>query len=101
MRDCGTLTDLDVTNDSCNPAETICKAIHHTNEVSFDSLGGDSGAPVYQYSPTPGYVIGYGTHVHSGDAAESTGWFSPIDRGRSAYDAIATYTYSICLTSSC
>jgi hypothetical protein len=100
-RTCGTLTDYNVTNNSCNPSETDCRPIDHTNEVSFDSLGGDSGGSVFQYSPTPGYVIGYGTHVHSLDPAAATGWFSPINYGITTYDAFNPYTYTICVTASC
>jgi hypothetical protein len=100
-RTCGTLTLYDETNDSCNPAGTDCRAIDHTNETSFDSLGGDSGGSVFQYSPTPGYVIGYGTHVHSGTPAQSTSWYSPIGWGYTAYDFYHPYTYHVCVTSAC
>jgi hypothetical protein len=100
-RTCGTLTKYDVTNPSCNASGSVCRNILHTNEMSFDSLGGDSGGPVFQYSPTPGYVIGYGTHVHSDVPSKPRSWFSAIGWGTTAYAAMFPYTYSVCVTSSC
>jgi hypothetical protein len=77
-RTCGTLTVWSVRNQSCVGA--VCRWIDHTMEMSFDSTGGDSGGSVYQFSPTPGYVIGYGTHVHSDvdGTPGANGWFSAI-----------------------
>jgi hypothetical protein len=101
-RTCGTLTVYDITKPSCNSNRTVCKNIDHTNEVSFDSTGGDSGGPVFQFSPIPGYVIGYGTHVDSEvDGPGANGWYSAIGWGYTAYASYHPYTYAVCTTASC
>lgn len=99
-RDCGTITVVDVANPSCVGA--TCKTINHTKEVSFDSTGGDSGGPVFQYTPAS-TVIAYGTHVHStADGIPGAhGWYSTITWGRVTYSGFFGYSYSICLTSAC
>jgi hypothetical protein len=55
--------------------------VSHTAEVDFDSAGGDSGGPVFRY-PGGGTcrspVHALGTHVHSLDPEDETGWYSPI-----------------------
>jgi len=79
----------------------------HTAVVNFDSLGGDSGGPVFFY-PGGGTccspVTALGTHVHSETGAGANeGWFSPYSRGRAAYADLfpAGHTFNLCLTATC
>jgi hypothetical protein len=81
--------------------------VSHTVEVDFDSAAGDSGGPVFRY-PGGGTccspVWALGTHVHSLDPEDNTGWFSPITRGVGDYNDIPSpvnYTYRLCLTAAC
>lgn len=104
--DCGVITDSDVGHWSAVDG-WASMWVTHTVEVNFDSLGGDSGGPVFYYPGggtccTP--VRALGTHVHSLDPADNTGWFSPFWVGRSDYDAIPSpvnHTYDLCLSASC
>lgn len=105
--DCGQITDSDVGHWS-EVTGWSSMWVTQTAEVNFDSLGGDSGGPVFYYPGggtccTP--VRALGTHVHSAlDPADNMGWFSPIYVGRSDYDLIPSpvnYTYDICLAASC
>lgn len=100
-RTCGLVgSNTDVTRLSCESGLTNnCKSIKHQWEVTFDSLPGDSGSPVFQQKT--GYVIAYGTHVHSGSGAGAIGWYSPVAWGISAYSSSNNYSYSVCITSTC
>jgi hypothetical protein len=102
-RTCGTLTVWSVRNKSCVAADSVCRWIDHTMEMSFDSTGGDSGGSVYQFSPTPGYVIGYGTHVHSDvdGTPGANGWFSAIGDGYATHFEKYGWTYTVCTSSGC
>ena len=105
-RTCGLIeTHFNEDRDSCNPQHTICWNIHHTWKVDFDSVGGDSGGPIYQLvvAEPNTYAIAFGTHVDSeiGSNADE-GWYSPINFGIQAYDELpASYTYRVCTTTSC
>lgn len=104
--DCGLITDADDANLS-EVAGWLDMNVLHTAVVNFDSLGGDSGGPVFFY-PGGGtccsQVTALGTHVHSEDGAGANeGWFSPYSRGRAAYAALfpGGQTYNLCLTATC
>jgi hypothetical protein len=100
---CGTISVYDINHESCNGSGTTCYTIHHTKEVSFDSVGGDSGGPVF-HATGPGTYAAYGTHVHSwvtGDPLPKHGWYSPINYGRSQYQTTAGFTFDVCITGSC
>ena len=105
-RTCGIIVDTDVTNLSCESGLSgNCQHIMHTWMVNFDSLPGDSGGPITHkvFLPGDAYLLAYGTHVHSKDPMDYSGWYSPIAQGISAYDQLAgvSYTYEVCITSSC
>lgn len=104
--DCGVITDSDVGHSSPAPGFSAMW-VNHTVEVNFDSAGGDSGGPVFYY-PGGGTccspVRALGTHVHSLDPEDNTGWFSAYWVGRSAYDGLSSpvnHTFNICLSASC
>ena len=63
--------------------------VQHTNEVSFDSTGGDSGGSMYFRSGA--VVIAQGTHVHSDADTQNPayGWFTPISWGKSTFSVFA------------
>ncbi len=103
--DCGVITDPDVGNESVVPG-LATMWVTHTAEVNFDSLGGDSGGPVFRYPGggtccSPVYALG--THVHSLDLPNELSWYSPIYWGVQDYDALPgpSYTYGLCLNSAC
>lgn len=79
--------------------------VRHTNIVSFDSIGGDSGGPYYFTSGLA--VIAQGTHVHSDEPGELEpgeplrGWFTPITWGSSQMVTSFGFDYSVCVTASC
>lgn len=103
-RTCGQVTFENETMES--QVGAIVYYIDHTYGMDFDSLEGDSGGPVFQYSPTPGNVIGYGTHVHSEDEDDEDptpdeSWYSTINWGWTAYNSLFGVTYSVCTTSPC
>lgn len=97
--DCGSIVEVNITKDSPTPNDGTMK-VTHTNVVNFDSLEGDSGGPFFYYG-AGSYVIAQGTHVHSGTAAEARSWFTPIAWGRTTFDEIWGYSYSVCVNSSC
>jgi hypothetical protein len=101
---CGKIVDpTDVDHDSCNASGSTCNNITRTWEVDFDSVGGDSGGPIFHLLG-PGAYSAYGTHVHSwvtGDPLPKHGWYSPITISRSAYQAVAGFTFDVCVTSMC
>jgi hypothetical protein len=81
------------------------KWIDHTWTVDFDSKPGDSGGPIFlPVQGSPPYVLAFGTHVDSetGTGANN-GWYSPINWGITAYDALPTrtYTYHLCVDTDC
>jgi hypothetical protein len=104
QRTCGQITLENVTKPSKVPGVATYQ-IHHTYMVDFDSIAGDSGGPVFQFSIVSGYVIGYGTHVHSEDPEDDptpdAGWYSPINWGWTTYNSLFGITYSVCTTSPC
>lgn len=108
---CGTITRVDVAKPSSVPGFGSMM-VDPTIEVSFDSIGGDSGGPMFAYLSggpfSTGPVAAYGTHVHSDDhTIDPTphGWYTPIDVGRAAYPNApgntTHYGYTVCITPSC
>jgi len=105
--DCGAIKFADEDNWSIVAGYQWMNVLH-TARVTFDSTDGDSGGPVFYY-PGGGLccnpVTALGTHVHSEVDASSVneGWFSPYGWGRLNYDNLPqpSYTYSICLSTSC
>ena len=96
-RDCGTIFDANTDNESCINNNSVCRTIHHTWEVDFDSTGGDSGGP-YNF----GISTGYGTHVHSDpDGPGAHGWYSPLGWGRTAFFQQFGVFWSFCRSSNC
>lgn len=84
-KSCGKIVDVLGNNESCNPSGTVCKTIHLTATVNFDSCPGDSGGAVFQdpadYSPPDAM----GTHVSSDAGCHPTssgyqGWYSPLGK---------------------
>jgi V8-like Glu-specific endopeptidase len=72
--------------------------------VNFDSLGGDSGGPVFYYDSggTTGSVVALGTHVHSEEGSGANeGWFSGIYRGSAYYEELWGVWYAPCETAAC
>lgn len=104
-RTCGTVgANINVSRLSCASGLTgNCRTIKHQWEVSFDSLPGDSGGPIYrQITPPQQFYRAYGTHVHSGSGTGAVGWYSPIDWGESQYYATSgSYTFAVCVTQTC
>lgn len=102
---CGQVGLRNVDNESCNASGSTCYTINHTWEVDFDSVGGDSGGPVFHQIAPPNLVYSaYGTHVHSwvtGDPLPKTGWYTPIFWGEDQYDASFPFTYTVCVTAAC
>jgi hypothetical protein len=95
--DCGTILYTGVARYSC--VGTDCRLINNTNEVSFDSTGGDSGGSVFSALST----IGYGLHVHSDDdnAPDPHGWYSPLNQARSTLISVKGVTINWCVTATC
>jgi Trypsin len=94
---CGHVVEKNVTRPSC-VGETNCKLIDYQFEVDFDSVGGDSGGPIYANGQ------GYGIHIHSDDAddpAPRHGWYSSLEFARSEYFGVSGVTYNFCLISDC
>ncbi|MEW5990505.1 MAG: trypsin-like serine protease [Chloroflexota bacterium] len=105
-RTCGTVgKNINVSRLSCEEGLTgNCRTIKHQWEVSFDSLPGDSGGPIYrQITPPQQFYRAYGTHVHSGSGAGAVGWYSPIDWGELEYYETSglQYTFTVCITQTC
>lgn len=99
-RTCGIVGSVtDARLKSCESGLSCSTYIKHQWKVSFDSVAGDSGGPVYQQKS--GYDIAYGTHVHSGSGSGAVGWYSPIEWGIAAYSTVKSYTYSVCISSGC
>lgn len=98
--DCGEINAVNVTRDSTVPGVGTM-TVRHTNQVSFDSTGGDSGGSMYFTSGA--YVIAQGTHVHSAKdgTADAYGWFTPISWGKSTLEGLFGYDYVVCVNSSC
>ena len=98
------MTDFPVGNWSVVPSGTKMW-VRDTATVNFDSLGGDSGGPVFYYfdgSTSGPTVSALDTHVHSEDGAGANeGWFSPIVVGSDDYLADANYGYRPCLNAAC
>ncbi len=72
--------------------------------VNFDSLGGDSGGPVFYYDNggTTGPVAVLGTHVHSEEGSGANeGWFSGFFEGSSNYNALWGISYWPCMDAAC
>lgn len=105
--DHGLINGLYASRQSCvGPPINQCMTVTQTIRVDFDSIGGDSGGPVWYYVPaSPGLnVIAMGTHVHSDDEdVDPTpfGWYSPIDVGAAQYNTNWGITYSLCTTPGC
>jgi hypothetical protein len=111
--DNGLINGLYANRVSCvgTPPNQDCMIVTKTIRVDFDSIGGDSGAPVWYYiNLNPGLaVIAMGTHVHSEnekpgpyqDPAPWWGWYSPVDVGASQYNSNWGYTYTLCTTTNC
>jgi streptogrisin C len=102
--DCGVITDPDTIRISEAPGVSDMTVLH-TATWDKDSLGGDSGGPVF-FCPGGGTCCGpvtaLGTHVHSETGANANeSWFSPQFWGSWDYTASWGYSYSICLTASC
>jgi len=74
--------------------------VTHTNEANFDSIEGDSGGPFFYYA-AGSYVIAQGTHVHSSVPTDPRSWFTPISWGRTTFNEIWGYDYTLCINSSC
>jgi hypothetical protein len=99
---CGTITRRDYTDISKNSNATF--NIRHQWQVSFDSLLGDSGGPIWRtIFASPPYITAYGTHVHSEEGAgANNGWYSPIGSSIFAYDNLPlSYTFRVCVTAAC
>lgn len=98
--DCGEINAVNVTRAS-SVAGVGTMTVRHTNQVSFDSTGGDSGGSMYFNSGA--YVIAQGTHVHSAvnGSDNAYGWFTPISWGRSTLEGLFGYDYVVCVNSSC
>jgi hypothetical protein len=98
--DCGQIRLVNVTRAS-TVSGVGTMTVQHTNEVSFDSTGGDSGGSMYFRSGA--IVVAQGTHVHSDvdTANPAYGWFTPISWGKSTFSGIWGYDYSVCVSSSC
>lgn len=85
-RDCGVIVDDDATMNSCRYGTTGCRPIDHTIIWSLDSIGGDSGGPMFVYESSNEVVV-LGSHVHSSDETNPNtptpyrSWYSPVDRG--------------------
>jgi hypothetical protein len=101
-RDCGQLTIPAIKNKSEVPGG-LFMWVTQSAQWDRDSLGGDSGGSTFYYSAggTTGNVIALGTHVHSGTAAESKSWFSPIWPGRALYGSMFGETYLVCVNAAC
>jgi hypothetical protein len=104
-RTCGQITVVDVTNLSCSPDGSTCYHIQHTNQVTFDSTGGDSGGAVTHKVYINGsefYYVAYGTHVHSQpDGPGAIGWYSPVTLSASAYSLAYGYSFNVCYYPTC
>lgn len=103
-RDCGTITRVDEDGLSCDPVPEpdLCYWVHHTNVVSFDSLGGDSGGPYFAWSPYACCIYAYGTHVHSEEGVgANAGWYSPVEWGIIAFNTQHPYSYWLCTDTDC
>lgn len=111
---CGLINALYANRLSCvgTPPNTQCVTVTRTIRVDFDSVGGDSGGPVYYptYNPYTGTVaIALGTHVHSEyeiddgyqDPPPWYGWYSPIDVGAAQFNSNWGYTYTLCTSAAC
>jgi hypothetical protein len=96
--DCGEIHAVDVTRDSVVTGVGTMH-VRHTNEVSFDSTGGDSGGPEFFYSGSA--VIAQGTHVHSDPNPGVHGWFTPISWGRTTFTTLFGYYFNVCMYASC
>lgn len=111
--DPGLINGLYANRQSCwgSLANPNCMTVTKTIRVDFDSVGGDSGGPVWFYlNLNPGLaVIALGTHVHSEneipgpyqDPQPWWGWYSPIDVGAAQYLANWSYSYTLCKTANC
>jgi hypothetical protein len=102
--DCGTILDNDETKPSVVGSSSV--NILHTVVVSFDSIAGDSGGPVFVTVDEPGeglHTYAYGTHVDSErpDGVGKHGWYSPFDYAISALQTIHGVSIVLCTTTSC
>ena len=78
--------------------------VTHSTTVNFDSLGGDSGGPVFYYDNggTTGSVVALGTHVHSEEGSGANeGWFSGFFTGSNYYESLWGISYEPCETAAC
>lgn len=102
-RTCGVIGEVNVTHDSCINNNATCRAIRHTWEMKFDSVGGDSGGPVFAGVLDPDYGQGYGIHIHSTDGAGAISWYSPLGWVQAEFfNHFADHpSYRFCLNTSC
>jgi len=101
--DCGVVTEWQVGRASKVSGYSQMWVTDSTT-VNFDSIGGDSGGPVFYYDSggTTGPVIALGTHVHSEEGSGANeGWFSGIFQGSTNYNAMWGISYAPCGTAAC
>ncbi len=103
--DCGTISEWRVSSPRPSKAGSQTMMVTQVATVDFDSLGGDSGGPVFFYVNHPsesGNVYALGTHVHSEEGAGADeGWFSGIIEGEDDFSGRFGYGYTVCDTSAC
>jgi hypothetical protein len=108
-KDCGQIVKPLSTNESCAVSvggTSRCVDINATIELNFDSIGGDSGGPVFS---DVSENVGYGIHIHSDDEddpippgqATYRSWYAPLDLAKSTLANIAGLSISYCVDSNC
>ena len=91
---CGYIVDTDETRPSTIDGVGT-RNIDHQWVVAFDSLGGDSGGPIFFGND------GYGIHIHSGTPAEQRGWYSTVMWMQNEYMARWSVDFNFCVTDAC
>lgn len=97
-RKCGTIKfpNVDRPSERTLNGTVYSKMLHNQWEVSFDSIGGDSGGPYFTTTN-----MGFGTHVHSGSGSGARGWYSTLEWIGVEYNQRFGGLLTFCETSTC